>query len=327
MSQLTFTIPVEMDEDGYYDRECPSKECMFNFKVEGEDWTNLFQDEAVFCPRCGNSATSDSFWTTEQIEKAKEIAIPVAKRILIKEFQEYLPKAFKSKSTPPFRISHRNSYTRYLNIPIGASKEFEQKITCSECGARFSVIGIAYYCPCCGNRDVNKHFDDSIRKIEAKIKYVNVIQEIDGEISLDEAVTIQRSIIEGCLSDCVVAFQQFCEESYYKFPDAKEKIPFNVFQRIFDGNDLWLELLGEGYSNWLNEIEYSDFNLLFQRRHILAHKDGTVDEKYISKSNDTKYSVGQRIVVSRQDVLKLISIISKIVEQIRLHLKQEGSYD
>lgn len=44
------SIPIEADSDGYIDKECPSKECLFEFKVNSDDWSNLFKDEKVFCP-------------------------------------------------------------------------------------------------------------------------------------------------------------------------------------------------------------------------------------------------------------------------------------
>ena len=36
----TTSIPVQIsyDEEGYFDRECPSEECQFQFKVHLEDW-------------------------------------------------------------------------------------------------------------------------------------------------------------------------------------------------------------------------------------------------------------------------------------------------
>lgn len=35
---LTLSIPVEPDEEGYFDKECPAENCLFQFKVNAEDW-------------------------------------------------------------------------------------------------------------------------------------------------------------------------------------------------------------------------------------------------------------------------------------------------
>lgn len=58
-------------------------------------------------------------------------------------------------------------------------------------------------------------------------------------------------------------------------------------------------------------------NILFQRRHILEHNDGIVDEKYIEKSNDLSYAIGQRIIVKKEDIICLVEIIKKLTNFFR----------
>ena len=40
---------------------------------------------------------------------------------------------------------------------------------------------------------------------------------------------------------------------------------------------------------WLSVDELKDMNLLFQRRHLIEHNNGMVDQKYIDKSGDNSY--------------------------------------
>src|SRR5690606_3118709 len=95
------------------------------------------------------------------------------------------------------------------------------------------------------------------------------------------------------------------------------KIKFNAFQNLEIGAEYWFDLYNETYSNWIDNDEYFNLNLLFQKRHLLSHTEGIVDGKYIEKSGDSNYKVGQRIIVKENDVLQLIEIIQKIVKQIR----------
>jgi len=69
--EMELKFDIELDEEGYIDKECPEEECMFQFKVLGQDWTDLFRDEEVFCPMCGRPGPADTFFTTEQVEQAK----------------------------------------------------------------------------------------------------------------------------------------------------------------------------------------------------------------------------------------------------------------
>jgi hypothetical protein len=73
--QTQISVPIGDDDEGYFDRECPSEECLFQFKILSEDWKNKVRDEEVFCPNCGHTADSDKWWTQEQLEHAKQAAL------------------------------------------------------------------------------------------------------------------------------------------------------------------------------------------------------------------------------------------------------------
>ena len=66
------SVSISDDEEGYFDRECPSEECLFQFKIHWEDWTVKVRDEEVFCPFCGHAADSGKWRTQEQIEHTRQ---------------------------------------------------------------------------------------------------------------------------------------------------------------------------------------------------------------------------------------------------------------
>ncbi len=136
-------------------------------------------------------------------------------------------------------------------------------------------------------------------------------------MSKDEAEITCRSLIETGLNDCVVAFQRFCEATFQK-EKPNEKLASNVFQRLEDGSKLWKTIFNEGYEDWLTVSELKRMNILFQRRHLLSHSEGIVDDKYLQRAKDSTYKLGQRIVVKENDVNELLNLIRKVVEKIRL---------
>lgn len=155
-----------------------------------------------------------------------------------------------------------------------------------------------------------------MNKVEIKLNLIPIIRKANEEISRDKAEIACRSLIETSIADCIVAFQSYCEAICRKeLPN--EKLVSNVFQRIEDGNNLWKRIFQEGYDDWISLKEYSRINTLFQRRHLLAHTDGIVDDKYLQKTSDTNYKLGQRIVVNKSDVTELLEIIRKIITRIR----------
>lgn len=66
-----FTFEIEADEDGYIDRQCPSEECGFQYKVLEADWENIVRDEEVFCPLCRHDAPAEDWATSEHREAAE----------------------------------------------------------------------------------------------------------------------------------------------------------------------------------------------------------------------------------------------------------------
>ena len=134
----------------------------------------------------------------------------------------------------------------------------------------------------------------------------------------DDAVLISRSMLESYISDGVVAFQKYCEGLYEPFGKA----PFNAFQRIDQGSRLWKSAIGKAYDEWLTTDELNQLIKLFQKRHLLAHQDGIVDIKYIEKTAETTYKVGQRIVVTERDIDMLLNALEKLGESLKPYRKE-----
>jgi hypothetical protein len=320
MNEMKVSVPIKADENGYYDKECPDEECKFVFKVNNEDWKNIFKDESVFCPMCGKESTSNTFWTTEQINNAQKQAGEYIQGKINKAINDDALSFNKRQSKGGFISMSMNvqGHTHQkLIMPIPSREIFEQTIKCEKCQSRYSVIGSAFFCPCCGHNSVEQTFSNTINKIESSIKNIPTIRKALNEISKDQSKNTCQTLIEKCLLDSVVAFQRYCDIMYSKHKNSKPKVPFNAFQKLDVGGKLWNDILDESYENWLTEREYSRLNILFQRRHLLQHTEGIVDEKYIIKSFDEKYKSGQKITVKENDAIELVNYIKKITDKIR----------
>jgi hypothetical protein len=136
----------------------------------------------------------------------------------------------------------------------------------------------------------------------------------------DAAEVFCRSTVEGGLQDCVVAFQYFAERLYSSCPGITPPRQ-NSFQRLDEGSKMWEAALGHGYEDWLDAAELAELNTLFQRRHLLAHRDGIVDDKYAQRSGDSTYRVGQRIVVAVSDVVRMTALVAKLGGALRAALR------
>ena len=97
----------------------------------------------------------------------------------------------------------------------------------------------------------------------------------------------------------------------------KKILKKNLFQRIDDSKKLWKEAVGTSFENWLTNDEFERMKVYYQRRHLLIHTNGIVDEEYLNKTNDSNYKVGERIVFDQKSALEFTNIIEKVGEGIK----------
>jgi hypothetical protein len=114
------------------------------------------------------------------------------------------------------------------------------------------------------------------------------------------------------------AFQRLAEALFERLPNASSfKRRKNVFQNLSESSVLWRNATGNGYENLLSRTEMSDLERLFQKRHVIEHCNGIVDQDYINKSSDTTYAVGQRLVITEAMVVRLAELVSKLAGELQ----------
>lgn len=327
MSQCTFSIQISADEKGFIDRQCPSEECLFVFKVNSTDWKNLFRDEEVFCPQCRHAAPADTWHTQAQIQHLEKEARNYVEGELHKMLEGFASDFNRRQSrnsliTMSMKVSGGN-YRSY-SLPAPAIEPFQMSIECANCKARFAVIGSAFFCPCCGHSSAERMFDSSLEKTRAKFENVEKMRLLLEETGQkDEAADICRSLIESCLVDLVGALQRLSEELYSQLPNL-QPAPLNAFQRLTESSKLWRTAIGKGYEDWLG-ADFDSLKIYYQQRHLLAHHEGIVDQRYIERSGDKTYHVGQRIVVTPANVKQMRDLISSVANQLRKSCSLQSS--
>lgn len=310
-------IPITFlsDEKGYFDRECPNENCLYTFKINMQDWKEKVSDDEVHCPMCGYIDTADKWWTQEQLESMQEIAASYAMSMITKELDKAFGKLARSTRNNKFlKITYKPSKKiTFQNNPIGQSEEWETDITCEKCGTRYSVIGSAYFCPCCGHNSAVSAFNESTDSIEKMLKSLPEMKQLLTEsYGRDKAETMCRGLLESSLGDIVSSFQKFASCHYDKLTGEISRV--NDFQIVEKGSQLFKDATGKGYEEWLSDKELHDMNMFFQRRHLIEHNNGMVDQKYVDKSGDNSYVIGQRLVIKENDAYALLAIIKKLAK-------------
>ena len=318
--EVSVPLRAEPDADGYIDKECPNKECLFPFKIQGEDWKKIVRDEEVFCPACGHDAPAKSWWTTEQVEWAQKIAL--------RQVTGQLDDAMERDSSEWNRRQPRNAFVRItmnvakkpepLLLPVGATGPMRLKVTCNQCQCRFSVIGSAYFCPSCGVSSADHVFGQSLDKIEAALNALPLIRSSLSD--RDASENTANLLIEHSVVQAVMAFQRFAEAMWSHVPNASPARR-NAFQNLSEGAALWHSATGKAYDSYVEPSELAALVRYFQQRHLLAHREGLVDEDYLARSGDTTYRAGQRLVIREASARECVTLVRKLGTALQVEIK------
>jgi hypothetical protein len=302
----SISIGIQPDEDGLTGRECPNPECEGYFKIElGTGLEG--EDLPCHCPYCGHTAFHDHFWTKEQIEYAKSVAM----RRITDAFQKDLKKLeFDHKPKGSFGIGFSLKVESGHLPPIRyyREKRLETEVVCSKCTLRYAVYGVFAFCPDCGLHN----------SLQILSKNLNLIVKM-----LDMALTAEADVaaylVENALEDCVSAFDGFGREICRIHADQSvdpvktEKVSFQNLEgarrslrRLFS-----IDLAaGLGGDDWIAAVQG------FQKRHLLAHKMGVVDEEYVRKTADEEAVVGHKVIVGADEVRGLVTILDQLAQSV-----------
>ena len=294
----TIAISIDPDENGYIGRECP--ECEGYFKIT--PGTGLEGDVPCHCPYCGAEASQDEYFTKEQIEYAKSVALNQITGSLIKQMKKMEvksnPRDFISMSISVKGKPHPISYYR--------EQKLEQEVECENCTLRYSIFGVFGYCPDCGVHN----------SYQILISNYSVVRKMLA-FAVEQEVEVSKKLIENALEDAVSAFDGFGRElvaNYYSRHSLNNKKPFS-FQNIIVAKDKLFKEFSVDIKNELGIDNFSRLSKLFQKRHLHSHKMGVMDDEYINKTGGNRSQLG-----------KVAAITIEEVEEILLHLSNIGEF-
>lgn len=292
----TYSVDIKIDEEGYLGRECP--ECEKYFKIKPGTGIPDFSD--CFCPYCRHFGPQDQFRTKQQIEYAQSVVLKKISGDLLK-----MMKKMETKPTGNQFISIGIT-VKGKSIPVTyySEKELEEKVACKSCTLQYAIYGAFGYCPDCAEHN-------SQQIVEANFDLVAKILDLAKEASPD----IKGKLIENGLEDCISAFDGFARER------CRDRYPKLSFQNIYAAKRK-LDESGINIAEGLDRYEWDFVVKQFQKRHLLAHNMGVVDEEYIKKTRGHPEQLGKKVSITEGDVMSLISHMKVIVSNLCKHVQR-----
>lgn len=299
------SVDIPQDENGFLGRECPQPNCEGYFKIK--PGTGLKgQDLPCRCPYCGHTAGQNHFWTKDQIEYARSIALKqmvdaVRKDLKSLEF-DHRPRPGRGIS---FGISLKVQPGRPIPIKYFREQSLETHVLCGNCTLEYAVFGVFGFCPDCG---IHNSLQTLLTNLELVSKHLTLSNEV-------EDAALRQQLVEDALENCVSAFDGFARECCrIRAQQAQdpEKAANVSFQNLPGAAKRLRTLFNVDLEGTLTPREWQRAHVGFMRRHLLAHKAGVVDQKYLEGTAENNTLLGRRIVIEPAEVQTLAAIIGKL---------------
>ena len=210
----------------------------------------------------------------------------------------------KPKGAFGIDISMKFKPGRQPPIHYYREKQLETEVVCTNCTLRYSVYGVFAFCPDCGQHNSIQILDENLEVVRKML-----------EMAMREGKALAEKFIENALEDCVSAFDGFGRELSWvhankaRTPAKAEKMSF---QNLEAARKSFLDLFGIDLSTAVEPEEWRAAAMAFQKRHLIAHKLGVVDQDYMAKTGDTRAGVGRKISIDAGEVNELAEIINTL---------------
>ncbi|MDA8216340.1 MAG: hypothetical protein M0Z94_01840 [Dehalococcoidales bacterium] len=156
MSDVSIPMSLPLDSDGFLRRECPKCERQFKWlhrEAEPSSEIEAPAPEAYFCPYCHEPAPPDAWWTKEQLDYARALAMAEVVGPQLRRFQRSLqslnrPGGFLRVDVTPSATPRPEALTEpddmvrvdlpcHLEEPLKIDEAWTAEVACLVCGIRY----------------------------------------------------------------------------------------------------------------------------------------------------------------------------------------------
>jgi hypothetical protein len=102
--EMTFSMSLPLDSDGFLRRECPT--CAREFKwlhAEEEEEATPAPEGGYYCPYCAVQAPPDAWWTKDQAEEATRVVANEGMPQILEQFHEGMEKATRGSKNLTYK--------------------------------------------------------------------------------------------------------------------------------------------------------------------------------------------------------------------------------
>ncbi len=295
-------MKMPTDEKGLAGRQCPNPACGKYFKLKSG--TGLKgEDLPCHCPYCGFVAGSDEFTTPEQMEYVKAITMnhvsnEIHRMLKRMEFDHKPRGAFGIGISMKVTGGPQRFHYSYRE------KELETDVVCDQCTLVYAIYGAFAFCPDCGSHN---SFTILGKNLELAEKLLALAATQEREMA--------EHLVGDALENVVSAFDGFGRE-LCRVAAPKATNPSDAedvrFQNLIGARARVQRLFGFDITTYVTVPDWEFACRCFQKRHLLAHKMGVIDDDYLQATKDRAAVVGRKLQITPEEVKRLIDVIRQL---------------
>ncbi len=316
-----FTAPIRipLDSEGYFGRECPS--CGALFKMRHDEYEPLPDDLELTCPYCGHCEDHSAFMTRAQLERVNAAAEGLAAQFVHAKLNTMFGDVFGRPSRTP-RGSGISVEWRYApgspppvrELPPFVEDKVQRIIECSSCCNHYAVFSATSFCPVCGPRPAADKVVEAIHAARQAL----AIEDGLGPEERDQlrALGVFERFAVDSITSVVSLFELFTREQFHvRAPGANHAVKGqgNIFQRLDDTARIFIDYLGLDLVRLAGEERWRRLRRAFAQRHLLTHRGGVIDQRFLNQVPDAAVTVGQRLIIRRTEAETVLDDLKAFV--------------
>ena len=302
--RISITLPE--DENGLTSRKCPDEKCKGIFKVKFG--TGLKGDDLpCHCPYCGFAGDMGDFNTPEQQKYSELVALRYVQGIVQEDLKHWGREIERSMSGG-FLSAKVKVSGQLIPLHIYQEKQIETNVICEKCTLEYAIFGVFAFCPDCGSHNSLQILNKNLELVQKMLAFAATLPDHEMGVRL----------IENALENAVSAFDGFGRASCTAFcgkATDPEKAKAISFQNISGAQTNVKILFSIDIAAAVDVDQWETVKRNFQKRHLIAHKMGVIDNDYIKKANDPDAIAGRKIVIRPDEITELTQLLVIIGEQ------------
>jgi Zn finger protein HypA/HybF involved in hydrogenase expression len=286
-------VPVMLvsDKERLFGRTCPN--CGGYFRTADVA-------QIMCCPYCSTRANLIRFTTQNQLYFIDEIR------------KRYL-EGFRGNEVEEIDLD-AVAQTLPNNRPTWAYSEESQqhRFDCRRCKNRFDILGQYGCCPVCGARNSLDVLTSQLDTLQAQFESAN------------NAVTDRhdRAVEWEKMTKCISDFEAMARDIQGQLarlpmtPRRRKDVEKISYQQIVKADEMMRSYFGIELLKDFGSSEKDFLNKMFNRRHILTHNAGRVDQEYLDRTSDSGVRLHEKIAVRSREIARLILLLKKIAANL-----------